>query len=357
MNTNNGIEIINRLLSNNNYQKHKIQLTDEELDLLIYHKLNGNLYNISSKFELSAKQKFKLFTEFGNEFIQHETYKKFLDELLFKFNEYNIKYIIIKGLSLFDYYSNSMSRLYNDVDILVDYKDLDIVIKTVKEFGFEFGKIDSKKMELIKVNRQQILFSKLNTHEIVKLVRKEMENLFIKLDFNFLFQWKGFGNSQIPFDELYCHSIKSKQNGYRILIPEYNLLHLCCHFYNETTRFVFAQENLHTDVNELKLFRLVDIMLLVNILKNSNKINDFIKITQNNKMTDPIIFSLKFLLAFFRISLPQILQEFILNNESEQNDINIYMKKNGHLSKWDISVYDRAFKLTKKNSAIKAMSF
>lgn len=350
MNDSNNIELIYNL-----YQKQYIdinQITEKELDILSYHRLLGYLYPYVTSFKINKQIKERIKNNYNYRKCLYEIYENEIQNIISCFNEWNIRHIFIKGFSLLDYYDKYV-REFNDVDIIINFEDINNVIKILNKCGYQFGHYDSKSMKVNKVSRNREVFKILNTHEIPKMI-KEINNVYIKIDINFLFQWKGKENKQIEFEELWQNSIKRKK--YNILNNKYNILHLCCHFYNETVNFTFNYSNDYKDPKELKLFRLFDILLLLDKL-SSSEIKEIINISLKHHIDNEVKFTLKVISEFFPEKLTNELYDFSINEPNLNNNINIYLTKNGDYNLWPISLYDRAFNFTIKKNAIKKCLF
>lgn len=334
MNYTNYLKLINNSL---NYT-FTLDIKENLLEVLTYHRLLGCSSSVRNNIKSTLE---KYIEELKPIFLELDTKK--------------IRYIALKAFSLFDYYKNLDVREFNDIDLLVDPKKIDDVIKIIQKYNYKFGYINYNTMSFKEATRKEILFSRLNTHEIVKLIKRN-DDLFIKIDINFLFQWRMFNNSQIDFDILYQNSIIGSVISIRQLNKIYNILHLSCHFYNETTGFVFSSDNLIKDPQELKLFRLIDIIFILKEIDISDE-KKLIFLSEKHKINHQIIYTLRMIDAFFPHKLSSELKEYMNNNQNIKNNINIYYKKNGDIEYWPISVYERAFNFQKKDEIIKKMEF
>lgn len=307
-------------------------------DILSYHRLLG-YFNSSNNEEKLILEKYT------------EELKPIFEELDAK----KIRFIALKAFSLFDYYENLNIRQFNDIDLLVDPQRIDEIIKIIQKQGYKFGHINYSNMSFVEATRNEILFSRLNTHEIIKLIKKR-DNIYIKIDINFLFQWKMFNNTQIDFDILYQNSVNNSIINIRQLNKIYNILHLSCHFYNETTGFIFSAVSLNKDPQELKIFRLMDIVFILKSINDTEE-NELIHLSEKYGINHQLIYTLRMIETFFYNTLSSYLKAYIDNHTYEKNNINIYYKNNGEIGYWPLSVYDRAFNLRKKDIIMKKMEF
>lgn len=339
------LEIINRLYKNIPFNR--FEFSDSEIKIISYHNLQGFFYQYLNSDILTSYTKEIISNDFLEQKRKFEIYKREINELINLFNSNNIRHIFLKAFSLNNIY-NDYIRRFNDIDLLINYEEIPSVIKSLQYFGYEFGCIDYNTNKFKPASRQQILFSKLNTHELCEMVKK-VNNIYIKLDLNFLFQWKGNKNKQIEFEELYNNS--QVINNRRILNNVYNILHLCCHFYNETVNFVFNYDMPEFEPQELKIYRLFDILYLLEET-DENQQNEMINIALKHQLGNQVKYVFKIIDQFFPSTLPQTIYDFAFSNSQIDNDINIYLKRNNTFGLWPISIFDRSFNLELKKQNI-----
>lgn len=342
------LKLINSFYTNDYIDVTK--LGNKEIEILMYHRLIGHLYKYLNKGLLNKNI---VESVSNNYYIQKNLHEKYMQEvrkITACFNSNHIRYIFIKGFSLFNYYEQ-YTREFNDVDVIIDSKDIGNAINLLNNLGYVFGTINNNSNVVKLATRQEILFSRINTHEIFQLIKK-VDNIYIKLDVNFLFQWKVFNNPQINFEELYSNiNINNEIVSLNIV---YNILHLCCHFYNETVNFIFDYTDRTKMPRELKIFRLFDILLLINKLNFAQQ-NQIIFISEKHNIDCQIKYTLKVLNEFFPKLIPKYLYDFASSNPSNKDDVNIYMKENGELGRWNLTLYDRAFDFEKKKNHLSMM--
>lgn len=297
----------------------------------------------------------KVMSEFNSECNNYINYRYIFNRISKLFDENNIKYILIKGMSLNCIYPTPIVRKFKDIDLLIDFSQISLAEGLLKKEGFIQGYCTNESNTINKYEKSDIIFSKMYKHETANMV-KIYNNTPINIDLNFLFQWKGFENKQIPFDELIKNSHIDYNLKCRVLNKLFMFFHLCCHYYNETTRFVFSNYDNGKSINDIKLFRIIDIMLLLSSMNNIEK-SKIIEYSEKYEIKNQIIYCLKTINAFSSFLVDDNLQKYCNDNNTIENDINVYMTKNGKLKTWPINIYQRAFDFDLKNDVIKNMDF
>lgn len=183
--------------------------------------------------------------------IIRNTYKSRLEmakPIFEEFEKEQIAYAVLKGAYLGDVAYGEMGlRSSNDIDMLINKKD----IKRVKEIclrnGFVPGKSDRENKCIIHYDRVRELAFTLNTHQIATMVKTGKNEFFdyydTVLDCNFSLFWGGYKNDTLV-DVFLENTVKiCDSNGYEyfVLKPEYFLLQLCLHAYKEAKGIFFIK--------------------------------------------------------------------------------------------------------------------
>ncbi|HEU8667101.1 TPA: nucleotidyltransferase family protein, partial [Streptococcus pneumoniae] len=128
---------------------------------------------------------------------RNRQYIKVARDLNAIFEKQSIQVAFLKGIQTSEkYYEEPWIRYYSDLDILVAREMIPGVEKLFYQLGYVFGHLKDNG-EIHHATREEILYQKLFTHEIYNLVKKENDNVFINVDINFLFSWKGLSDSEI----------------------------------------------------------------------------------------------------------------------------------------------------------------
>jgi len=144
-------------------------------------------------------------------------------------------------------------RTSNDIDILVEQKDISRCQRILTDNGFIQGGIQGN--TLVPSSRSEIINSRMNFGETIPF-RKRKEGQFISVDINFSLDFKPSGNNEtiskllssatrVAIDESrYLHTLE----------PTNFLIHLCCHLYKEATTYHWVRYR-----RDLMLYKFVDI--------------------------------------------------------------------------------------------------
>ena len=335
-------------------QKNNIDFNDyDKYSKYNYHKIDLLMLNYFYNYDNKLKN--LLLSELNGECNNYLNYRIILNDLTRVFNQNNIKFILIKGMSLNSIYPFPVIRKFKDIDLIIDFAQISLAEEILKKEGYTQGYYFKNINKIESAKKNDIIFSKMYKHETVNMV-KLLNGIPINIDLNFLFQWKGFENKQIPFNDLIKNSYLDRNLNCRILNKVFMFLHLCCHYYNETTRFVFSDYVLGEPTNELKLFRIIDIILLLSSMDNTEK-TKILKYSEKYEIKNQIIYCLKTINAFSSFLIDDNLQKYCNDNNVIENDIDVYMTKSGKLKTWPINIYQRAFDFELKNNVIKNMDF
>ncbi len=190
-----------------------------------------------------------------------------IQNLLKRFDEEKINYVILKGVYLSTVAYRRMDlRTMNDIDFLIEIKDSKKIKKICEEYGWVPGKVNRDNWTIIDYNRKQEIAFKLNTHQLATMA-KVLEDEYIGtydcvLDFNYMISWGNCSNKcLLEFDFLSHKKMVVDYFGfkYNVLEDEYYLVQLCLHLYKESNDLFFIVSN-----KGLFLRGFVDILYFVN---------------------------------------------------------------------------------------------
>lgn len=253
--------------------------------------------------------------------LMYAEYLDIIKKLTNKFIEYNIDYSLIKGISLVNtLYTNKslVYRKFNDIDILIDKKNVNIVNKIICGFDFIQGCLDDNN-NIIKAPRKEIIYWSLNSHQEHEYIKKSVYSFYIPgiincIDINTTF-FEG-GKFEIPISTRKILENKRDQelpNGINLhcLNYTYELLQLCYHFYKDTVYDIKKAEK-----EDYCLIRFCDIREY--ILKFQKKINwdEFITIINENMLGDKIYHTLSLVSSFYGdLALDNIMTKIETNSK------------------------------------------
>jgi len=205
------------------------------LGTVLYNRVNGIVYNNIKQFE-----KVPVYVIYSLKIVysEQEVRTKLHQEEIFKINDIldqeKIKFAFLKGSVLNSVFYKKGERISNDTDIMVSVEDLDRVVNILKGEGYIQGRFENG--EIIPAMKKEIIFARLNTYEIVPLIKKINERYFPvhELDINFR-----LGNDDVKglsvemLDNTFI--LKNEGKGVRTMSLENFLLFLCVHHYREAT--------------------------------------------------------------------------------------------------------------------------
>lgn len=182
--------------------------------------------------------------------------EKFKNDVLYiskLLNNVSFPYALLKGAFLTTSLYDAGERTSNDIDILVESKNVTEIQNVLLQNGFVQGWY--REGEIVKATRQEVLRAKMNYGETVPFIKLEKEK--IEVDLNFSVDYKP-GNEVVA--ELLNGVIDVPYNGkqFKCLNTEDFLIHLCCHLYKEATTFDWVRRRL-----DLLLYKFSDINVFV----------------------------------------------------------------------------------------------
>ncbi|GHU35333.1 hypothetical protein FACS1894105_03830 [Clostridia bacterium] len=247
------------------------------LGQLLYNRVGGVAYYVLGE----MKQLEKLNREFRNTLksIYHtnitmcNSFYKALYILGSVLSMVDFPYALLKGSFLSGLYLPGM-RTSNDIDILINFRDITHITKLLSENGFIQGYL--KNDVFIPATRTQIIASQMNRGETVPFV-KEVNFEFMKyleIDLNISLDFKPERDQSIV-EKLLENTIAGIQtiNGrLNTLATDDFLIHLCTHLYKEATVYNWVEFG-----RDQGLYKYLDIYLLLNKfgnIINFEKINE-----------------------------------------------------------------------------------
>ena len=179
-----------------------------------------------------------------------------LDQICEALHTADFDYALLKGAYLNSIYPEGL-RTSNDVDILIERKNLSAICKLLKRCGYTQGNI--RNGEFVPASRTEIVSSMMNRGETVPFIKEvDLPKLrFCEIDLNFSMDYKPTQDSEIMTDFL-TDSMCAGKPGMKILSKTDFLIHLCLHIYKEAT--VMAWVNMHRDMS---LYKFCDIYVLL----------------------------------------------------------------------------------------------
>lgn len=238
------------------------------LGQILYNRVGGVAYHVLEKSPLMNKlnREFKntLKTIYETNIVKSESYKKslgFLADILFSVN---FPYALLKGSYLVSLYPMGL-RTSNDIDILINFKDITAISNLLLKSGFIQGYLRNN--TFAPATRAQIVSSQMNRGETVPFV-KEVNYPYMKyleVDLNFSLDFKPEKDSSIveKFLDSASADIKTNNGELNTLSKDDFLIQLCSHLYKEATVYNWVEFG-----RDQGLYKYLDIYLILNTFEN-----------------------------------------------------------------------------------------
>ena len=346
--------LFNNYMEDNINELNNININIELLKLLEYHRIDMVLVD---KLLLPAYGDIKSNLLNKKKFIykNNENYINAAKEINSVFKDNSIGFVLLKGCALImKYYQKTYHRSFNDVDFLIDEKDIGKVEEILREYGYVQGEVIDG--EIMQAKRKDVIFQRINTHEIYHMVKFNDNNFEVNIDINFKFAWVEFGNSGdslINFNDVIKNvDIFSFENtSIPLLNTEYQFLHLCCHLYNEAVFFALDKQYVSgDDPKELSLFRLFDIYLVSRYEMDIEKIYIISKDANCIHKIEYVLSLIKAVVGTCFIE--KFIKYFNIGNEFP----NYFYSARGNKIEWPLDLYHRLFDIDSKNKALEDLA-
>ena len=176
---------------------------------------------------------------FERSIIENQYYEKELIYVCNILRGARFKFAFLKGAFLISNVYEKGLRSSNDIDILINEKEIDECQKILCENGFVQGEV--KDGIIKKASRSEIVLSRMNYGETVPFYKK-FGKRFICIDLNFSLDYKPSQDEEIIREML--------ENRVEILwentvLPTLNtldfIIHLCMHLYKEATTITWVE--------------------------------------------------------------------------------------------------------------------
>jgi len=199
-------------------------------------------------------------TIFEAQKIRTQNMKRFIVQLAENLNQCDINYAFLKGSFLSSVIYPLGCRMSNDVDILVDSKDLSRCSDLLKRLGFTQGFIFTG--TIVEATRKEIVNQRLNYGEVVpfhKYVGEPGLNI-LSIDVNFSLDetaLKTKDAAAVFLQNKISYCVNEFSNAVSLQI-EYFLIHVCQHLFKEASVINWVEWQ-----RDLSLYKFLDIYCLV----------------------------------------------------------------------------------------------
>jgi len=271
----------------------------EILGYLSYHRISGLAYSVLTEFDtkyLSGQAELCTKLMNGIQTIRVESIRKHIIDISEKLVEAGVPHAFLKGSVLASTLYPSGGRVSNDIDILLNQSDITRVGKILEVLGFQQGEYDVKNNKVVKLDRKEIIFRRMNWGEIVPYIKvlNEPGIDIIAVDINFSLDWLPTGT------ESAVEKFLNNTEKYRIgnvgeissLDREAFLLHLCMHLYKEAILFEMVER-----LRDLDLYKFTDIYAYITDFRVDWR--KFIKIAKENNLIKGCYYALEYTRILF----------------------------------------------------------
>lgn len=221
--------------------KEKVQICNDNIELLLGNIIMNRIVNIAynnldiETLPTDFYRAIKALKESNEK--QHSIFQKNLLCFTEILSKVDINYALLKGAFLSTVLYAEGTRTSNDIDILVEGKDVGIIQNLLTENGFTQGKYNRIQNEIIKASRREIVESRMNFGETIPFV-KMVDGYPFEIDINFSVDFKP-GDDRNIVKELLSDTVLVPLKNYRFntLSMVNFIIHLCCHLYKEATTY------------------------------------------------------------------------------------------------------------------------
>lgn len=232
----------------------------EVLGQLFFNRMQGVAYGnlLSRGLADKVNREFRNSLFCGYEFNKRKNEEFFcrLDYVGHILSKFDGKYALLKGAYLCGSYPDGY-RTSNDIDILVEPKDVGAVGELLGKAGFLQGRV--VKGEFVPATRREIIESRMTRGETVPYFKEVVftQKKYIEADVNFSLGYKS-EDGGILKQMLSDSGYRKVKNTEVMTLSEYDFLcHLCCHLYKEATTLPWVEMK-----RDMTLYKYCDIYML-----------------------------------------------------------------------------------------------
>jgi len=273
--------------------KHTVNDWYSLLGFIETNKLSGYILNKlkRKKLEIPKLIYSSLYNTYSLQKVRNNVLRKFINKISYELEINNINHAFLKGSILSNCSFDNKTPIYklgertsNDIDILINPKDLGKLEKILEKLHFKQGYYDYFKEKVILFDRKEIISRRMNRNETAPWVLKTTNTIvpFIEIDINF--STSNLSNDNKLTDKLLINTVcyKSIDNNYIRTLEKYDfIIHLILHAYKELTNKF--QVDRHKDI---QLYKFLDLYLLLSkdIDKCKMKLEKSILSLKDNKL-------------------------------------------------------------------------
>lgn len=228
-----------------------------------------NMYKCSVRWQKECKD--VLETMYKKNVQKSKLFKRFVCELASILKKAEFKYVLLKGAYLSTLLYEEGMRTSNDIDILIQEKDIEKCQHLLESNGFTQGYIEEGK-KIRPASRREIIMSRMNYGETVPFV-KIIDDELLEIDINFSLDFKPEqGVSRVKQLLEKREQVIFEDSTYYTLNQYDFFIHLCCHLYKEATTINWVRMG-----RDLQLYKFSDINLFFRKVLASLDIDTLVK--------------------------------------------------------------------------------
>lgn len=311
-------------------------VTHRTLNMFYY---NLKKYNLTKKLEKEIERLMESqWAVYGQ---RNSYYFNELAKVSNKFIQNNLKVPVLKGNILASLvYPTIETRIFNDLDMLIQLSDAQAVTKSLEEEGFIQGHYDEEKNIIVEATRKEKMLQQMASHELQEF-QKIGDNPFVKLvqaDVNHDVLWKGNCPYSIPTSELIERAIMVEVNGQETCMLEYidNIIQLSCHLFKEATLMMWI-----TDLRDLKIYKFADLYSYIRKFYNEINWEELITRVKGYGVEKIVYYNFHFIEMMFGELIPKNVLDAI--KPEDLTYLNQYGIENKEPSTWKYDFFTRLF--------------
>jgi len=176
-----------------------------------------------------------------------------------EFEKVGVKAALVKGgLLASTLYPSIETRYFNDLDFVVNIKDVTPITAALERVGYVQGQFDAKNHAIVAATRRQKIFHQTSSHELQEFLKLSDHPLVpvIEVDINHSILWVGNCPYSISTEQLISRAVKADMGDdpiYRLDMED-ALLQLSSHLFREATILHWISEG-----RDLKIYKFADI--------------------------------------------------------------------------------------------------
>lgn len=284
--------------------------TPEVLGQLFFNRMHGIAYetlkntgilpSVNREFRNSLSNAYQINVEKNRSFF---CCIHMLDDIL---KGHRDKYAMLKGAYLCAAYPDGC-RTSNDIDLLVNPKNITVIGEILNKYGFKQGYIAND--EFVPASRREIIESRIMRGETIPYILEvELPYMrYLEVDINFSLDYKNSDHETIDRMLSRVRHISIKDNMINTLDVSDFIIHLCCHLYKEATTYPWVKMR-----RDMTLYKYYDIYIILKDITHDD-FCAFLKRAEELQLYDVCICVLKWVSELFGF-------DFISKNDIQITD-------------------------------------